>query len=115
MNRVIKFRAWNRADKTMGHPFTLQTAIGSRSVHGVDTSSADYMQFTGLLDKNGKEIYEGDICRDSETGVNKVVEWTKNSYQLVRVTNFARKWAAFLSRIPYLEIIGNIYENPELL
>lgn len=125
--RTIKFRAFHKIWRNEeGSGMNLVKGLwwgnsGIGHVHLIEwadsclLSEVELMQFTGILDKNGKEIFEGDICRDSETEINKVVEWTKNSYQLVRVTKFARVWGAFTSRLPYLEIIGNIWENSDLL
>ena len=73
------------------------------------------MQSTGLLDKNGKEIFEGDILSSKDGFLNGVVEyrydlamWTNS---LIRYNNFERLCNVARDR----EIIGNIYENPELL
>lgn len=72
-------------------------------------------QSTGLKDKNGKEIFEGDILGTNDGLLNGVVEyrtdlgmWTND---LLRYNNFERLCSVVSDR----EIIGNIYENPELL
>lgn len=72
-------------------------------------------QSTGLKDKNGKEIFEGDILGTNDGLLNGVVEyrtdlgmWTND---LLRYNNFERLCNVVSNR----EIIGNIYENPELL
>ena len=71
------------------------------------------MQFTGLKDKNGKEIYEGDIL--SYNGI------TSNDNKIIREVNYNAENARFQSGMYLLtqsielsEIIGNIYENPDL-
>jgi len=105
--REIKFRAWNCESKTMGESFTLQTAIGSRSVQGVVTDGVVYMQFTGLKDTNGAEIYEGDIVKHG------VDSWPV-FYEGGAVCLKKNVWFSDNESEKFV-IIGNIYENPELL
>lgn len=113
--REIKFRAYNTKEKTMGDPFTLQTAIGSRLHDGVDTEGVEYMQFTGLHDKNGKEIFEGDIVKGEWDVVNDIyissVDFRGSSFSIEK-TGLPLQWGYAYKEC---EIIGNIYSNPELL
>jgi len=75
------------------------------------------MQYTGLKDKNGIEIYEGDALRDSESIV--IVKFVDGEFS-VDYRTMGGKWRNYGSLFDYLkdyegEVIGNIYENQELL
>ena len=110
--REIKFRAWldksrmNFSGDTYGDFLDFFT-ICRQCNDGF--GNCYLMQFTGLLDKNGKEIYEGDIIKTS-IGIQVVKDLFCNfviyTYEDIDRMNQPEK---------YLEIIGNIYENPELL
>jgi uncharacterized phage protein (TIGR01671 family) len=76
------------------------------------------MQFTGLLDKNGKEIYEGDIL-ERKQGKKPDVQTFKNEVFFTH-GGFAIRFktgSAYLSQLTFGigEVIGNVWENPELL
>jgi uncharacterized phage protein (TIGR01671 family) len=80
------------------------------------------MQFTGLKDKNGKEIYEGDVGRINlpDIGyVNCVCDWNVAGFRWKKINemqgisaNPSTSWSLVVKDF---EVIGNIYENPELL
>ena len=71
----------------------------------------DIMQFTGLLDRHGKEIYEGDILVNAAFG-KMVVEWDENHARFIFRTA-QNEASLYLVSLP--EVIGNIYSNPELV
>lgn len=71
-------------------------------------------QCTGLLDKNGKEIYEGDIIENERLGIH-VAEWAADIAGFVFDDKKGGEDWQYILDIGGTEIIGNIYENPELL
>jgi uncharacterized phage protein (TIGR01671 family) len=83
---------------------------------GFDSEEMPIMQYTGLKDKNGKEIYEGDIVKYPNIqafGDNWKVEFDRGSFTVKEKT--ARICIRELAFKQNLEVVGNIYENPELL
>lgn len=134
MSRPIKFRAWDGNNMIMPkegsyyqHYVSLCGSITQRSSEGMDCFGGNdrwrvvdrlqLMQFTGLHDKNGVEIYEGDVIKD---------------HNGVATVDYSDRFAAFRANYtdPYckwfydynlkgeresIEVIGNIYQNPELL
>lgn len=121
--RELKFRAWDIIHKQMVWPqFIKFTAEGfvyelTNSVTGASIKMP-LMQYTGLKDKNGKEIYEGDIVK----GVSNkkiAVEWLNvdNTEAFFLPFGYANSCGCCGAYEDFLkpEIIGNIHENPELL
>lgn len=129
--RTIKFRVW---DKNIPKNLTEaeQNAPTGMIVDWDYVSKSDYlqcgingeypiMQFTGLLDKNGKEIYEGDIVSimDCEPSLYKICYWE----QCFKwgVENLGKDPSCWVNdnleefEDYHLEVVGNIYENHELL
>ncbi|MDT9337776.1 YopX family protein [Clostridium perfringens] len=142
MSREIKFRAWNLEKKIMVYEDEDDSTIYWDGVYCSDVemvnirlrnSEYEWMQYTGLKDKNGKKIYEGDILRckclkkcklDScaEKVIqykNSLIEWWESGCNLgYRLRD--SKGKTMMIKPTHLntmevEVIGNIYENPELL
>jgi len=118
--REIKFRAWNTLNKNMIIQPPLVYHLGVLHYGYITNLGYEHfegfpiMQSTGLTDKSGKEIYEGDIGRvklNNEKILNGVVEWITDTYYWKNKHNVYP-----LGEVKHeLEIIGNIYENPELM
>lgn len=104
--REIKFRAWNKDTKTMIDlqkitPLALND-VGQSGLFIPFEKEIPIMQYTGLKDKHGKEIFEGDILRYEVLNKTYVVEWKNDTHEW-KLNNRNQR--------DKLEIIGNIYEE----
>ena len=79
-----------------------------------DSDEVELLQYTGLKDKNGVEIYEGDIVECFNDGLSEVL-FRKGSFGTLTYTSRGVDFYTFNEVYGACEIIGNIYENPELL
>lgn len=129
--RPLKFRAWNKKEKKM-YPSYAHQGKNKRLYVAWLKDDSDYvdlelMQFTGLSDKNGKEVYEGDVCRfypvKGEPILFHGLAYVDNkkvggSWKIIRCDNEGGEdWGLDSSSFwnEDYEVIGTIYENPELL
>lgn len=110
--REIKFRAWNKQTHQMANWSEIQNLYNWNVFKQV---VVHLMQYTGLKDKNGKEIYEGDVVKDLATDmwVGQVV-WSGTGFTVTPETPSERDLWDLYER-NRLKVIGNIYENPDLL
>jgi uncharacterized phage protein (TIGR01671 family) len=127
MGRVIRFRAWDKERKVM------ETCIDINPFHVTDCdrrrwnwAQVEVMQYTGLKDKNGREVFEGDILsviEVSETRINEYqsqVEYIESGFLVTESNGTQVPLACFYNPensypLSEIEVVGNIYENPDLV
>lgn len=148
---IPKFRAWDKETQTMLDvsliDFKKRVLVGEHWEFGetnfINFDDIHLMQSTGLLDKNGKEIFEGDILKFNDEwedycqegyvdgfseGINYVLIGSKMTYFIFEKTKYPDSSLFYYVNEEYLtfqevmeddelefEVVGNIYENPELL
>jgi uncharacterized phage protein (TIGR01671 family) len=116
--REYKFRAWDTKEKKMYYDMN----IGTKSMDVIKICSYpdyEFMQYIGFPDKNGKEIYEGDICESKIHNPSRtLIEFIEGGYCAthsdlvgypIDINHFYDSTGCMI------EVIGNIYEHPELI
>lgn len=114
MSRILKFRTWDKVEKEMVEHEDLLIKV--KAINEFN-NYYDFMQYTGLKDKNGKEIYEGDICiytsKDKTLNRTGIIKFKHGYFGL---TFFDGRVGLLANILDYaIEVIGNVYQNPELL
>jgi uncharacterized phage protein (TIGR01671 family) len=132
--REIRFRAWDKINEKMLTPLSgilwgkavvptdyVQGLFNGEVPHNYTyfadgemllVENAELMQYTGLKDKHGKEIYEGDILRNPDDKVMCFVRWDRGGFMAHFDDRF--RFDLFNAEPALYAIIGNIYEHPEL-
>lgn len=127
MGREIKFRGWCERDIEWRHGFyitdgkvhEINTLLDCGTFYASQINHESLGQYTGLKDKSGAEIYEGDIV-EQEVGfddapLNKEIDNVIFDGCKFKTNSFELNLVSFGSFLIHYKVIGNIYENPELL
>jgi len=139
--RTFRFRAFDKKEKVMIYGIEniydggycvnsnnqeisiYSTSLSSSSFgNNLNNEDIEIMQFTGLFDRNGTPIYEGDLLADTGSDGNggeivytlKEVVFHEGAFQMKELLD--KEWGLeYMDDISHLEVLGNIYENPNLL
>jgi uncharacterized phage protein (TIGR01671 family) len=135
MNNRFKFRAWDKIKKRFYNGTNLNlndyeevysdpAGIFFTGLHFLQKDENQYIiqQYTGLNDKHGKEIYEGDIVQynqnSSYDNMDFIAKWSDDKLGFIFQSNSGDELlnqTPHLNRFKHLEVVGNIFENSELL
>ena len=125
--REIKFRAWIKEKKaifevilidyvTKKVTYLLERVGHFLSIRDAKFNDVEFMQYTGLEDKNGKEIYEGDILSNGNDEKPYKVIFENGSFRAELEGDFEEYSFDLIDVVAQgCEVVGNIYENPELI
>lgn len=127
MRRIIKFRVWDKVRKIIWNDndismmfiengkFTPLFDTGSEHLPIADDEDIIVMQYTGLKDKNGKEICEDDII-EHDRGTRWQVVFKRGCFKVANIEHpIANLYLLSEAGLDSIEVIGNIYENPEFV
>lgn len=117
--RTIKFRGKRLLSNDWEYGNLIQRPDGGHFIETGDLRLCPVQdfsvgQFTGLLDKNGKEIYEGDICHLGDPRITYVVLWVDCGLKIKQIGSYG-SFCGVDYWVDSLTIVGNIHDNPELI
>lgn len=128
MKRPIKFRVWDVQSEKMFEPKEISNNLICCTPEDDDEQFFVHMEFTGLLDKNGKELWEGDIIRWDFEKLPEIVTHTLSwdgrlnpdtaPFMSAWGSTDGRYFKTFMNVFDsrrYAVVVGNVYQNPELI
>ena len=114
--RDIRFRAWDKQNKNMEEVDLLgSNVLHIKNSEWENIEDFEVIQYTGLKDRKGKDIFEGDIV--AEGTINYVVAFYAGAWRLKQNIDGDTWWKSLYRYVAdfRVEVIGNVYENQELL
>lgn len=119
MNRSIKFRAWDKKMQCIKEVVEINFKLKQVTLKNEKKMLEDVIlsQYTGILDKHGKEIYEKDYIKNIKTDKIYKVTWNGShaAFEICDIENQYKSMFFVNSTLGDYEIVGNIYENAEFL
>jgi len=111
MNRELKFRVWDNEQKKFEYFELNNITVPDRLL---TQDKFPVQQFTGLKDYESNDIYEGDIVRYELDGTvyTQTVGWGNNGWEMIDTRLYS---TPLITNLPNFEVVGNIFENSELL
>lgn len=128
MSRINKYRAWNTEKKIMCYDNEDFSACYWDGAYGSEVGiineylnlpehlrNYEYMQYIGVDDKNGKEIYEDDIVLSDDGKIGQVQWFEEHLAFMIWCVTDNKVYFAYENDFSKIEVIGNVYENADLL
>ena len=115
MQRDIEFRAWDKLNEEMLKVYKIDFNNEEAEFEFEDSlcfSEIELMQYTGLKDKNGVKIFEGDMVKSTNTGEVFTIAFVQERLRFCLIDKYGEDYG--FTHVEGLEVIGNIYGNPEL-
>ncbi len=115
MNRPIEFRAWDKFYKKWFPEDDMHPIGGFYYIGGMQDDHYILCQYTGLNDRNGTKIFEGDIVKVNNINNSEDIFISEVIFEMGAWKVGSIHIYTFLQMAVSLEVIGNIFQNPELL